>query len=457
MECRRKQDRRSERKEIRFLDRRRFDRRLGIDEFKRIFSRPVREHMPGKCRVVVTGIGVVAPANSIGKERLWNNLTSGISGFGPISIFNTDNYAVRTAGEIKDIDFPYYLGSKGLRLLDRSTKLINVAMKLAIEDCGIAISHENTYDIGVVVGTSMGSVRSISEFDISSLKNGFSGINPALFPNTVINSPAGQVAVKYDIRGLNTTVSSGFCSALDAVIYAYDSIRLNKVNMVFSGAFEELCQQTFLGFHKNGCLADSGDRADDLGDQHDFAKRNGVVLGEGAGVLVLEELEHARSRNADIYGEVLGFARVFEQPNGWKKVNGAVRAMSQALSDTELKPDQIDLLCACSDFSAKDIHGDRKKELHAINSVFKNIKRPPITAIKSQLGEGYGVSGIFQAITGLLAINAGMIPSAMTLCEDYAYNINILSEGNMKNEVCNIMINSFSPHGNNISLIIGKY
>ncbi|MBN2374023.1 beta-ketoacyl-[acyl-carrier-protein] synthase family protein [bacterium] len=448
------QERRKEKRDIRFKDRRRFDRRMNVEEFKRLLFVSKKEDPSQKRRIAITGIGVVAP-NGIGKDNFWDALSNGISGIKPISMFDTGKYDSKSGGEIADFDAGGHLGRKGIRDLDRSSKLISVAVKLALEDSGIDISNTNTYDTGIVVGTSLGSVRSISEFDITGLIEGPSYVNPAHFPNTVINSPASHASIMFDIRGLNSTISSGFCSSLDAIIYACDSINLNKVNTIMAGAVEEFCQQTFFGFYMAGCLAGAKGR---LEQSMPFdRRRNGLVLGEGSGVLMLEELEHAISRKAKIYGEVLGFARNFfpcRKSRYCHSVEGVIEVMKKSLANAELKPGAIDLICSGANSSP---YGDKIETL-ALKEVFgDHIYKIPVTAVKSMLGEGYSVSGSFQTMAGLLAINKGIIsPTINHLENDPACNLDYVPNKSRMANINIVMINTFSPYGNNSSLIIGK-
>jgi 3-oxoacyl-[acyl-carrier-protein] synthase II len=454
----RKQDRRNRKKKIDFRDRRRFDRRMDIETFKKLLFASRREPPPCTCHTVITGIGVVAP-NGIGKKPFWDSLGEGISGVRPISLFDVNNYTSKQAGEITDFDAAAHLGRKGLRSLDRSTRLLCAATRLGLEDSRMKIRRENTYDTGIVVGTTMGSVRSISDFDKAGLVDGPSYVNPAHFPNTVINSPASQASIMFDIRGLNATISSGFCSALNAAIYAFDSINLNRVSTVLTGAVEELCHQTFLGFYKNNCLAASDPKHAGPEISMPFDKRrNGAVLGEGAGVLVLEERKHAEERGAKIYGEILGFGYAFDAPIDASryhlKTEGAVRAMSQAMENSRVRPEEIDLVCASANSSPL---GDAV-ETQAIKEVF-GIKAAslPITAVKSMLGEGYSVSGIFQMIAALLAVNEGIIPPTINYQEtDPLCTLDYVPNHCRKAEIRLVMVNSFSPQGNHVSLIIGK-
>lgn len=448
------QERRKQKKDIRFRDRRRFDRRMNIEEFKKLLFASKKENPSKKSRVVITGIGVVAP-NGIGKDSFWDSLANGTSGIRPISMFDVGKYDSKSGGEIAGFAPAKYLGKKGLRALDRSTILINVAAKLALEDSGIEITGINTYDTGIVVGTSLGSVRSISEFDKTGLIDGPSYVNPAHFPNTVINSPASHASIMFDIRGLSSTISSGFCSSLDAAIYACDSINLNRINTALTGAVEEFCPQTFLGFYKAGCLAGAKGRPEQS--MPFDRRRNGLVLGEGAGVLALEELEHARYRKAKVYGEILGFARNFfpsQKGKYYHSAEGIVDVMKKSLAKAKSKPDEIGLICSGANSSP---YGDKIETL-ALQEVFGDyIHNIPVTAVKSMLGEGYSVSGSFQIMAGLLAINRGIVPPTINYQEaDPACNLDYVPNKSRGIEINTVMINTFSPYGNNTSLVIGK-
>jgi 3-oxoacyl-[acyl-carrier-protein] synthase II len=190
-------------------------------------------------RIVVTGVGILA-SNGIGKNDFWDACDAGRTGIKDISLFDTSSLTTKTAGEIKDFDAKIYLGEKGLRLLDRSTKLVNVAAKLALEDGAFTVTPENTDRTGVVVGTTLGSVWSISEFDKTALIEGPRYVNPALFPNTVINSPASQISIRFVIKGFNTTIATGFTSTPDALKYACDFIRWDRAEGLKSFVFRPI-------------------------------------------------------------------------------------------------------------------------------------------------------------------------------------------------------------------------
>jgi 3-oxoacyl-[acyl-carrier-protein] synthase II len=254
-------------------------------------------------RVVISGIGVLSPV-SIGREDYWEALFRGKTGFRTISLFDTTPFNVHIAGEISNFDPVSFLGKKGLRTLDRSTRLISSAAKLAIDDANLQITDENTNSIGVSIGTTFGSLHSISQFDREGIIEGPKYVNPSYFPNTVLNSPASQVSIRFKIKGFNTTISTGFCASLDAILYATDFIKLNRADVVLTGGVEELCEETFLGFHNLGYLSEI-DGSEPISCPFD-ARRNGIILSEGAAVLVLEDLEHALRRGAEILAVVMG-------------------------------------------------------------------------------------------------------------------------------------------------------
>ena len=260
-------------------------------------------------KIVITGIGVLSPIG-IGREAYWEGLFQGKTGFRPVTLFDTASFRVHVAGEITDFDALSFLGKKGLRELDRSTRLICSAAKLAIDDSRLVMTEDNTHSTGVSIGTTFGSLHSISQFDRSGLIDGPRFVNPSHFPNTVINSPASQVSIKFKIKGFNTTISTGFCASLDAVSYAADFIRLNRADVVLAGGVEELCEETFMGFHNLGCLSGM-DGSEPICCPFD-ARRNGTILSEGAAVLILEDEEHALNRNGVILARVLGYGNAFD-------------------------------------------------------------------------------------------------------------------------------------------------
>jgi len=405
-------------------------------------------------RVVITGLGVLA-SSGIGKEAFWESLKNGTSGIKPITLFDVSKTRCKLAGEISDFKPADYLGPKGLRNLDRVTKLALVAAKLSIDDSGIQITGEDGVNFGVALGATLGSVWSISEFDKVALRDGPRGVNPAHFPNTVINSPASQISIKFNIKGFNTTISSGFSSSLDAIGYAIDFIRLGRVSTVLAGGVEELCLQTFLGFYKIGHLAGSRIGKKEINCPYD-KRRNGIVLGEGAAILMLEELEHAKSRSARIYGEVLGYGTTFDlkskniyNPKG----AGAAEAIMETLDDAGASVKDIDYISSTANSTLDcDV-----METRAIKRVFgKQAYKIPMSTVKSVIGECFSASGALGAAASILTLREKLIPPTINFkVRDERCDLNYVVSEYKKCKVRNVLINSSTPTGVNSSLMLG--
>jgi 3-oxoacyl-[acyl-carrier-protein] synthase II len=238
-------------------------------------------------RIVITGLGIMA-GNGKGREEYWQALKEGRIGYRPVTLFDTSEFSVHQAGEISDFDAKQYIGPKGLRSLDRSTKVLVSTAKFTIEDTQYQITEENTDRIGVSVGTTLGSIKSISDFDEVTLREGPRYTNPALFPNTVINSPASQVSIWHHIKGFNTTISSGFTASLDAMQYAYDFLQMDRANLILAGGVEEMCFQTFFGFYTLKFLSGSKEGEPFVNCPFD-KRRNGITFGEGACLITMED------------------------------------------------------------------------------------------------------------------------------------------------------------------------
>ena len=409
-------------------------------------------------RIVITGIGVLA-SNGIGKDEFWNALRCGRSGIKPVTLFDTSTTRSKLGGEISDFNPEAILGKKGLRNLDRSTKLVNCAAKLALDDANYRIENEEMSEYtGVSLGSTMGSVWSISEFDKESLRGGPRAVNPAVFPNTVINSPASQISIKFNIKGFNTTISTGFTSSTDAISYAVNLLKLyDDYNVVLAGGVEEMCEQTYKGFHKIGHLAGSRPGKEEINCPFD-KRRNGIVMGEGAAILILEKLEHAKKRKAKIYAEILGYGTSFDpkSKNIYNpKATGATEAIQYALEDAKLSPDSIDYICA----SANSTLDCDVMETRAIKNVFNaKAKSIPISSIKSMIGECFSASGGMNFVASIGMLERRFLPPTINYnVSDKRCDLNYIPNKTYKKDVDRILSNSFSPTGNNSVLAVCRY
>jgi 3-oxoacyl-[acyl-carrier-protein] synthase II len=406
-------------------------------------------------KIVITGIGVLSPI-AIGREAFWAGLLQGKTGFRPVTLFDTSSFRVNIAGEITDFDALSFLGKKGLRDLDRSTRLICSAAKLAIDDSRIEITEDTTHSMGVSIGTTFGSLHSISQFDRSGLIEGPRAVNPSHFPNTVINSPASQVSIKFKIKGFNTTISTGFCASLDAVSYAADFIRLNRADVVLAGGVEELCEETFMGFHNLGCLSGT-DGSDPICCPFD-ARRNGTILSEGAAVLVLEDEEHALNRDAVILARVLGYGNAFDpmaESNFHHAGRGLKNAVTLALQEAALNPEEIDYVSACANSSK----GLDRMETSVIKDIFgTRALSLPVSSIKSMVGESFSASGALSLAAAVGALQNGFIPPTVNYHErDLECDLDYVPGKARQNQIQNVLVTSADPYGQNSAFIVGRY
>jgi len=405
--------------------------------------------------IVITGIGILSPVG-IGREAYWKGLFEGKTGFSTISLFDTSGLSVHTAGEISDFNPVDLLGKKGLRTLDRSTCLVNAAAKLAVEDSGIQITDGNDHSIGVSIGTTFGSLHSISQFDRAGLIEGPKYVNPSHFPNTVINSPASQVSIRFKIKGFNTTISTGFCAGLDSVCYAADFLKMKRAEAVLAGGVEEFCEETFLGFYKLGCLSGK-DGSDPICCPFD-ARRNGTILAEGAAVLVLENESHAVSRGAHIFARVLGYANAFDPHADFTFNNagsGLKVAITGALKDASLNINDIDCISSC----ANSTKGLDRMETEVIKTIFGDRARDiGVSSIKSMIGESFSASGSLSLASGVGSLYHGIIPPTINYKEsDPECDLDYIPNQARNHNIRTALVLSADPYGNNTAIVLGKY
>ncbi len=405
--------------------------------------------------VVITGIGILSSI-ATGRDAYWDALQAGATGFRPVTLFDTAPFAVRMAGEITDFDPLPLLGKKGLRDLDRSTRLVSAAAKLAIDDSRLSLSEANSRSLGVSLGTTFGSLHSIAQFDRSGLIEGPRLVNPSHFPNTVINSPASHISIRFGIKGFNTTISTGFCAGLDALAYAADFIRLGRAECVLAGGVEELCEETFHTFHALGLL--SGMSGAEPASRPFDADRDGFVLAEGASVLVLEDEAHALKRGADILAVVLGSGNAFDPETDStfdRAGRGLISAIKLALSDAGIGPDAVGYVCAC----ANGIPGLDRMETRVLKEALgDHARKIPVSSIKSMAGETFSASGALAVSAAIGAMRQGFIPPTMNRrTPDPACDLDVVPNSARKMRTDRVLITAADPYGQNSALLVGPY
>jgi 3-oxoacyl-[acyl-carrier-protein] synthase II len=405
-------------------------------------------------RIVITGLGVIAP-NGIGRENFWQALKEGRSGIKPVKRFDTSQFKCRQAGEIDNFNPANFLGHKGLRDLERTSRLLCSAAKLAIEDAGLSINHNNTDDIGVCTGTTLSSLWNFAEFDKEAIQEGPLFTNVALFPGTVMNAASSQVSIRFNIQGFNTTISTGYSSSIDALKYAIDFIKLRRIKAVLVGGVESLSLVNYSGFYRLGFFA--GIHGEELSCPFD-KRRNGIILGEGAAVVVIEDEEYAQSRNANIYAEVNGIGNCFEAYKMGKYhpgANGLKKSIKEALRTSEIGVSDIDYISA----SANSVLEQDRLETKAIKDVFgKYAYNIPVSSIKSMIGETFSAGGIFQISASIGSMYKSFIPPTINYeMSDEDCDLDYVANNSRLTRINNVLINNYGPGGSNAAFILSKY
>lgn len=404
-------------------------------------------------RVVITGIGVLAP-NGIGKEAFWKSIREGTSGIKPITIFNPGFFKSKQAGEISDFNPEEILGPKGLQNIDRATKLVCSAAKLAIEDAELQITERNTDSIGVVTGTTL-AIWNIAEFSREIVQDGPQFATAGIFAGTTINSASSQISIRHKIKGFNTTISTGYTASIDALKYAVNFIKLNRAKAILVAGVEGLTFAGFSGFYKIGFLA--GIKGEEISCPFD-KRRNGIILSEASVVLVVEDEEYAKARGAKIYAEVASVENAFDAFRAAKydpQARGLIKTMIRAIKKSGMHEEEIDYVSS----AANSVPQQDKLETMAIKDVF-NIyaKKIPISAIKSMVGESISAGGLLQVAAAIDSILKGYIPPTINYKEeDPDCDLDYVPNQARNREVNNVMVNNFGPGGNNATVIVKKY
>lgn len=345
---------------------------------------------------MITGAGVISSlADS--PEELHEALCAGRSGVKPLELFQTDGLGPQRAGEVRPFEPRRYLGDRNLRPVDRTAQLLLAAAQRALESGGWTPELRKRREVGLVLGTNFCSVRTIAEFDRRGLQLGPSYVSPFDFANSVINAAAGQTAIWHDLRGVNSTISAGEASGLMAIASAADLIRTGRADALLAGGAEELCFESFLGYHRAGRLSQ--------GDPMPFDnRRDGFVLAEGAALLMLETAESAAERGARVLGEVQGSGSAFDALSDGSAVARAVRL---ALEDAGVRSEEIGCLSASANGS---VEADRQEADGIADALGGRAADLPVTAVKALLGEAIGASGALQAVSLLYTLADGRLP-----------------------------------------------
>jgi 3-oxoacyl-[acyl-carrier-protein] synthase II len=400
---------------------------------------------------VITGLGIVSPIG-VGKEEFWRNCLQGVSGIRPIQRFDVSSYRSRLGAQLPEIDFKVFIKPANLRRMDRIGKIVVSAVRLAIDDSNLALSTEDSNRMGISIGTGLGSSDTVDQFFRSLLKEGPTGAAPLLFQTAVPNAIASHCSIEYGIKGPNLTFSHKEISTEMALVYAYHLLQEGMADIVFAGGGDELSEPLHHVYSMLGAL--SPGRGKGKEGMRPFDKdRNGIVLGEGGGILVLETLKHAKQRGARIYAEMAGIG-LAGSTDGLLRydLNGdsVVRAMSMAATDLSL----VDYISAAAN-STLDLD---RSETVATRKVFgSRTKEISVSSLKSMIGEFDGSGGLRAAAIALALSHSEIPPTIGTEHLDSECDLNVVLGPSKKKEIRSALLNGCSNGGSNISILFKRY
>ena len=414
-------------------------------------------------RVVVTGLGAVTPVGN-NPEEMWANLVAGKSGAAPITLFNTEKFKTKFACEVKDLNITDYIDRKEVRKMDRYCQLAIISAMQGIKDANIDVETEDLDRVGVIFGVGIGGIKTFQDEVTYYGQHEDQGpkFNPFFIPKMIADIAAGQISIQYGFHGPNYTTTSACASSSNALADAFNLIRLGKANIIVSGGAEAaICECGVGGFNAMHALSTRND--DPQHASRPFsASRDGFVMGEGAGCLILEELEHAKARGAKIYAEMVGEGASADahhitasHPEGL----GAKLVMQRALEDAGLQPTDIDYI---------NVHGTSTpvgdvSEAKAIKDVFgDHAYKLNISSTKSMTGHLLGAAGAVEAMACVLSVKHDIVPPTINHEEgdnDEAldYNMNFTFNKAQKRKVRAALSNTFGFGGHNCCVIFKKY
>ncbi|MBM7623826.1 beta-ketoacyl-ACP synthase II [Sporohalobacter salinus] len=408
-------------------------------------------------RVVVTGMGVISPVG-IGLKDFWSALVAGESGIDKVTNFDVTEIDSKIGGEVKDFNVKDYMSRKDAKRMDKFAQYAVAAAKLAVEDSDLEINDSNAEDVGVLVGSGIGGMETFENQTKRLIERGPGRISPFFIPKMISNMAAGQVSIQLGAKGPNATTVSACASATHAIGDALDIIRRGDADVMVTGGSEAaITELSYAGFCSMKALSTRNDEPEKASRPFDD-ERDGFVMGEGSGILILESLESALERGAKIYGEVIGYGMSGDayhvtapDPEG----DGAARSMQMAIDNSGLDIEEIDYINA---------HGtstppNDKLETKAIKNVFGDLAYDlAVSSTKSMTGHLLGAAGGIEAIASLMAIDNGVIPPTINYeHEDPECDLNYVPNKAKELDVNVALSNSLGFGGHNATLIFTKY
>lgn len=410
-----------------------------------------------KRRVVVTGVGLVTPLG-VGIDNVWQRIVNGESGIGPITRFDASKHDTKFAGEVKDFNPEEFIPHKDVRKMDLFIQYALAATKYAFEDSGLDMTNEDPERAGCVVGTGLGGLPTLEKFHSIYLERGPGRISPFFIPMLIANEAPGNISIYYGLKGPNLCVVTACATGAHSIGESCRIIQYGDADIMVAGGTEgNLTPLTVGGFNALKALSTRNDAPKKA--SRPFEKdRDGFVIAEGAGVLILEELEHARARGAKIYAEITGYGYngdayhiTAPSPDG----DGPIRCMRLALRDAGIAPEEVSYINAHG--TSTDLND--ASETLAIKTVFGDYAyRLPVSSTKSMIGHLLGAAGAVEAVFSVLSIRDGICPPTINYeTPDPECDLDYVANVARKHDVGVALSNSFGFGGTNCTLIFRRY
>ncbi len=409
-----------------------------------------------KRRVVITGMGALSPIGNTAEE-MWQSVLDGVCGIDRITHFDTTDFRVKLAGEVKNLDTDRFFSKKDFKFNDRFTQFARIAAKQAVTDAGLDLKNINQQRMGVIIGSGIGGIETIESARTNLAQRGPARVSPYFIPMALVNLAAGSVAIDLGAKGCCAAVVTACAAGTNAIGEAFHKIRDGSQDIMVAGGTEAaITPLAIAGFQAMRALhmGDDPSRASIPFD----ADRSGFVMGEGAGVLILEEYTHARARGAKIYGEIVGYGSTcdaFHVTAPAEDGSGGAQAMADAIADAGLQPQDIDYINA---------HGtstplNDKTETKAVKTAFgSHAAQLMVSSTKSNTGHLLGASGAVEAIITLKALQQGIVPATINYKNpDPACDLDIVANSCRQADIRYGMSNSLGFGGHNASIILKKW
>lgn len=409
-----------------------------------------------KKRVVVTGLGAITPVGNTAEES-FDRIKKGISGIGPLSHIDSSIYNVKVAAEVKDFKPEEYMDMKEARRMGRFTQLAVAASKMAVKDAELTIDENNAERVGVWIGSGIGGLGEFEEQHIKFLDKGVRRVSPFIIPMLIPDLAAGRVSIELGAKGINSCTVTACASGANSIGDSFKVIQRGDADVMITGGTEAaITPMTVAGFSNMTALSANPDPQTA---SRPFDKnRNGFVIGEGAGILILEELNHALARGAKIYGEIAGYGATgdaFHITTPAPEGEGGQRSMIMALQDAELKPEDVDYINA----HGTSTHYNDLYETQAIKAVFgRHAYKLQISSTKSMTGHLLGAAGAIEAIFSVMAIRDKVIPPTINYeTADPELDLDYVPNEARNQELNTVLSNSLGFGGHNVTLVFKKY